>query len=172
MGVSRKTPSAIKSKKINRRGNGKRNKNGFNSEQIFSLWGNNSNGLKAKISSLRANIEYFETPSCITIQETKLRQNNIIKLKGYKVFEKQRKGLGGGILTAVLDELNPVLISDGDENEILVVQAKVGNQNVRVFNCYGPQEDENFQTKVDFWNTLEKEIISATDNNCFNPNGR
>ena len=44
---------------------------------------------------------------------------------------------------------------------------EVGNQNVRVFNCYGPQEDENFQTKVDFWNTLEKEIISATDNNCY-----
>ena len=52
-------------------------------------------------------------------------------------------GLGGGLLTAVDQDLEPVLISDGgDENEILVVQANLGNQEIRIINAYGPQEDE------------------------------
>ena len=94
----------------------------------LSLFGNNSNGLKAKMKSLRAAITIFDKPSCITIQETKLRQANFVKLDGYTVFEKQRVGLGGGLLTAIAEDLDPVLVSDGgEENEILVVQAKLGN---------------------------------------------
>ena len=141
---------------------------GKRSVETFSLWGNNVNGLKAKMSSLKANIEHFQRPSCITIQETKLRQSNSIKLNGYRIFEKNRSGFGGGILTAVVGELEPVLISDCDgENEILVVQVKVGILNIRVINSYGPQEDEDWQRKLLFWNTLEKEIISAIDESCF-----
>ena len=85
----------------------------------------------------------FNTPSCITIQETKLRQLNQVKLSGYEMFERIRTGQGGGLLTAVSFDLDPVLISDGgDENEILVVQAKLGRQVLRIINAYGPQESE------------------------------
>ena len=162
--IRQKKPS-IKVNKKTRRGRGKQNKI---FEETFSIWGNNANGLKAKISSLKANIEHFQTPSCITIQETKLRQANSIKLKGYKIFEKIINGFGGGLLTAVVEDLEPVLISDGDEeSEVLVVQMKVGKQNIRLINSYGPQEDEDWPKKVLFWNTLEKEIISALDESCF-----
>ena len=151
-----------------RRGRGKQIIRGGLNEQRFSILGNNANGLKAKIKSLKANIEFFKKPSCVTIQETKLRQGNLIKIEGYKIFEKNRTGFGGGVLTAIIEELEPVLISDGDEdNEILVVQAKVGKENIRVINAYAPQEDDDLQNIISFWHTLEKEIISAVDAGCF-----
>ena len=45
-----------------------------------------------------------------------------------------REGLGGGLLTAVKHELDPVLIYQSEEtSEIMVVQVKVGNTNIRIF---------------------------------------
>ena len=135
MGSNGKKSVLLKTRRGTGRGRGKQNSN-----QYFTILGNNANGLKAKIRSLKTNIEYFKKPSWITIQETKLRQKNLIKIEGYRIFEKQRIGFGGGVLTAVAEELEPVLISDGEEeNEILVVQSKVGKENVRIFNVYAPR---------------------------------
>ena len=106
-----KKKQPIKVKKKTRRGRGNQNIGGGKSEETFSLWGN---GFKAKMSILKANIEHFQHPSCITIQESKLRQTNSIKLNSYRMFEKNRSGFEGGILTAVVEELEPVLISDDD----------------------------------------------------------
>ena len=51
-----------------------------------------------------------------TTQETKLRQANSVNLDGYIIFKKNRVCLGGGgLLTAVKQDLEPVLISDGGE---------------------------------------------------------
>ena len=130
--------------------------------------GTNSNGLKAKKTSLVNTLHFFNNPSVLTIQETKLRQNGIIKLEGYQIFEMHRLGLGGGLLTAVRHEIEPVLISQcEDEAEILVVQVKVGTRNIRILNAYGPQQlDVSPQIKLNFWQNLEKEIISAYEANC------
>ena len=91
-----------------------------NTENKFSLIGANANGLKAKVESLENLINIFDKPSCITIQETKLRTTGSVKLSGYQVFQLNRIGFGGGLLTAVVDDLHPVLIDADDENEILV----------------------------------------------------
>ena len=67
------------------------------------------------------------------------------------MFEKQRTGFVGGLLTAVLNDLHPDLVGNGDDdNEVLVVQVQVGKHSVMVFNCYGPQEDKDYQKKVFF----------------------
>ena len=76
--------------KPNRRGWGKKSKrklfkNQIN-EQIFSILGTNANGIRAKLDSLKNNISFFK-PSCINIQETKLRFPGTIKLEGYEIFE-------------------------------------------------------------------------------------
>ena len=49
-------------------------------------------------------------------------------------------------------ELEPVLIFQCEEAaEILVVQFKLGQRNIRIFNAYGPQEvDVSAQTKLNF----------------------
>ena len=163
--VSRGEENAVKRKQT-RRGTGGKSTYGGDCSVKFSILGNNSNGLKAKVKSLNAAVEFFKKPSCITIQETKLRQPNLIQLNGYEIFEKVRVGQGGGLLTAVTHDLAPVLISDGGESEILVVQANFGHQELRIINAYGPQEDE-VQNSLSFWQQLEAEVIMAKDENQF-----
>ena len=79
-----------------------------------------------------------------------------------------RTGMGGGLLTAVKHELEPVLIHQGeDEVEIMIVEVTNGSKKIRIFNVYGPQElDVSTQIKLNFWQNLEKEIISAYDSDC------
>ena len=91
-----------------------------------------------------------------------------IKLSGYQIFEQTRTGLGGGLLTAVKENLNPVLVNTGqDDTAILVVQVKVGNLEVRVINAFGPQEDSCNKGNIwKFWQELEGEIINAKEENC------
>ena len=74
----------------------------------------------------------------LTVQVSKLRQNGIIKLDGYQIFEMHRAGMVGGLLTAVKHELEPVLIFQCEEAaEIMIVQVKLGQRNIRIFNAYG-----------------------------------
>ena len=86
-----------------------------------------------------------------------------------------REGLGGGLLTAIDNNLNPVLISAGNEHfEALIIQVKIGSKDLRIFNCYGPQElcqsqrpaSEQTASINTFWQELEKEIINAYEGNC------
>ena len=51
-------------------------------EQIFSIFGSNANGINGKMDSLRENINFFNKPTCINIQETKLRFTGTVKLEG------------------------------------------------------------------------------------------
>ena len=70
------------------------------------------------------------------------------------------------MLTAIDENLASILVQSEGNSEILVVQAKVGNKDLRIINGYGTQEDENIQQILNFWQDMEKEIISAKDNNC------
>ena len=65
-----------------------------------------------------------------------------LKIPGYQTFERIRNGKsGGGLLTSIIDDLNPVLIyTAGDDIELLTVEVNVGNEKIRIFNGYGPQE--------------------------------
>ena len=96
-----------------RRGYGRksRNRERKNNRKIkFSLLGSNSNGIINKLDSLKYTIGVFK-PSIVTLQETKVRKLGSLKLKGYQIFENIRTGVGGGgLLTAVDQNLNPVLI--------------------------------------------------------------
>ena len=112
------------------------------------------------------NINHFK-PTVITIQETKLRRIGIFKLPGYHVFEKVRSGFGGGLITAVNENLSPVLISTGkkENSEIPVVQVTAEKHDVRIINAYGPQEDCYNKHEI-YWQELEEEIVSAIEDKC------
>ena len=149
-----------------RRGWGSRGKKA-NKAIKLTLFGNNANGLKAKKESLLSALKNFNYPSCVLIQETKLRNPGTFTIQGYQIFEKTRTGFGGGLLTAIENDLSPVLISLGsNESEILVVQISVGRHKIRIINGYGPQEQENYEKIGTFWQDLEQEIISAKDEQC------
>ena len=152
-----------KQKVKTRRGLSKREIKKRNKSMTFSILGTNANGLRGKSDSFLNTVKVFQ-PSCITVQETKLR-SKVYKIPGYQVFLKNRPGMGGGLLTAVDENLAPVLVSSPD-TEILVVQTKVGENEIRIINGYGPQEEDNVQSIHNFWQDIEKEIISAKEQNC------
>ena len=95
-----------------RRGWGGRNKR---KNQNFTILAANANGLKGKFDSLKNSINHFK-PSCILIQESKLRNKGSLKLKGYQVFELNRQGMGGALFTAIDVDLSPVLVSAGNSD--------------------------------------------------------
>ena len=104
-------------KKKTRRGTGR----GKRSDLCFSLLGNNCNGLKGKLDSLANTLKYFQKPTCITLQETKLKNQNI-KISGYQLFFKNRENQGGGGLITAIDENLAAIQVSSSENYILVVQ--------------------------------------------------
>ena len=73
----------------------------------------NFTNINATYKNMKSNTIHVLTNS--TTQETKLRQANSVNLDGYIIFKKNRVGLGGWLLTAVKQDLEPVLISDGGE---------------------------------------------------------
>ena len=154
-----------------RRGYGKKNgrKNNKGTKNVgFCILGTNSNGLLGKQESLKNAINELK-PSAITIQESKLTRTGQIKLKGYQIFEKIRpSGQGGGLLTAVDEDLLPVLVSTGseEETELITIQVRVGKHDIRIINAYGPQEMDSNETLFNFWGEVEKEVIAAKENNC------
>ena len=92
-----------------------------------------------------------------------------MRLDGYQIFEKIRKGGGvGGLLTAVDQNLNPVLISTGmdEDTEMITVQVKVGTHDTRIINAHGPQEDDGDQELFRFWQEIDQEAATAKDENC------
>ena len=100
MGGTRKTQQKILNKSKTRRGVGKKDKNRKYRNINFSIFGSNANGLKGKAESLKSAINFYNFPSCITIQESKLRSEKF-EIPGYQVFLKNRSGMGGGLLTAI-----------------------------------------------------------------------
>ena len=125
------------------------------------ILGSDSAGLLNKLDSFKRNISLFK-PAVYFVQECKAPRKGKVKLSDYVIFERVRKvGGGGGLLTAVHKNLNPVSVGDESEQEVMVVQAEVLDNNVRFINAYGPQEDETEQSRA-FFQKLDEEIKSAT----------
>ena len=126
--------------------------------------GMNSAGLISKKESF-FNIVNLLSPSIITVQETKHTKVKNIKIPGYQSFERIRNGkTGGGLLTSVTEDLDPVLIyTASDDTEIMTVEIKIGTEYIRIINGYGPQEYDEARKILSFWQELEAEVVKAKD---------
>ena len=83
-----------------------------NNEENMYILGTNSAGLLNKEDSFKRNISLFK-PAVFFVQETKVPRKGKLKVSDYVMFEKIRKtGGGGGLLTAVHKNLNPVSVGD------------------------------------------------------------
>ena len=133
--------------------------------------GNNSAGLKNRQDSLKSLISQLRA-GVLMLQETKLYRTGTIKLQNMCIFEKLR-GLneGGGLLTAVHENLKPVQIpvkSDGKISQnILVVEGVIGKIKVRFINAYGVQETASVEERSVFYMLLEQEIQSCINSGCY-----
>ena len=79
------------------------------------------------------------------------------------MFESIRKNKEkGGSMLGVHVGLQPVLIQEyNDTFELIVVEVKVADRDVRVISGYGPQENWDLEERTPFYNSLEEEISAA-----------
>ena len=128
------------------------------SEKSMFILGANAAGLFNKRESFLRNISLFN-PGVFFIQESKARIKNKIVMNDYITFELLRNNSGGGgLLTAVHKSLNPVSIICDDDEELLIVEAKLAQSKVRFINGYGPQEKAPEDSRKSFFHQLDLEV--------------
>ena len=128
--------------------------------KIFSA---NGAGCFNKIESIVDNINHIKA-GIVTLQETHFKQKGKLnkKLCDFEFFEAIRSKVKGGTLIGVHKSLDPILIEEySEEFELLVVEVKLGNKDVRVMSGYGPQENWQLEDRMPFFRALEKEIVKA-----------
>ena len=58
--------------------------------------------------------------------------------------------------------LNPILIQEySDDFELLIVEVKIRNKEIRIISGYGPQESWNELERIPFFVALENKIAKA-----------
>ena len=164
MGPSRRIPKRRKKRKI-QRGKRRSKKRIQHVSPTITFLGTNGASVLNKRESLERNINLFK-PSVFFIQESKARMKNKMKLSDYTIFEYVRKNsLGGGLMTVVHNNLNPVSVCNEDEEEVLVVEVKVAEDKLWLINGYGPQEgsenDGDEDKRNSFFSRLDFEIKRA-----------
>ena len=140
-------------------------KNKSNAQSSLKMLGVNAAGLSNKLDSFNHLLETL-TPSMFFVEESKMKQMGKIKTKSsqnYQIFELLRKkSKGGGLAIGVIHELNPVWVGEGDDEvEVLSIVIKIQDISIRCVIGYGPQESDSNERKSKFWERLEKEIITA-----------
>ena len=125
---------------------------------IFSA---NAAGLKTKRQSLK-NVLNELNVGVFTIQETHFAKKGILKLENFVIFEAIRNKVKGGTILGAHEALEPMLIQEYSEDfELIVVEIKIRNKEIRIMTGYGPQECWAETERMPFFVALEKEIIKA-----------
>ena len=69
-------------------------------------------------------------------------------------------------MKSIHQNLEPVLIFEEEELEILVIQIRVKNMIIRLINAYGPQEYSSHEKILSFYSTLDQIIQNAKMDGC------
>ena len=100
--------------------------------------------LKNEVMATQANV--------VTVQETHATQKGKINIPNFVTFEAIREKKGGGTMISVHEDLRPKLIEEySEEFELLVVEIKTKQKDIRVISGYGPQETWVEEQRVPFF---------------------
>ena len=140
-----------------------RNQNKIRNITIFSA---NCAGCSNKIKSLEDNVSHIGA-GIFTLQETHFKHKGRLnhKFSEFEIFESIRKKQKGGTLIGAHKSLQPILIEEYSEDfELLVIEVKIGEKDVRIITGYGPQENWKIEDRMPFFQKLEEEIVKAQSN--------
>ena len=139
--------------------------NNSESSTNLNIFAANADGLQGKQVSLKHEIDEAKA-SIFCIQETKFRKSGRLSMDNFVIFEAIRKNKEkGGTMIGINENLKPVLIEEySDTFELIVVEIKVEDKEIRVITGYGPQENWETSEKMPFFVALEKEISKAIMN--------
>ena len=126
------------------------------------MFSTNAASLKSKVKSFKSELKR-SLAGIFTLQETHYATKGRLVVEGFEIFEAIRKGKEkGGTMIGVNRALSPVLIAElNDPFELLVVEIKVGNREIRVISGHGPQESWSPDQREPFFQALEEEVIKA-----------
>ena len=124
-----------KSKKKINRGNKKKK------ETMLCMMSTNAAQLKGKLGSFKSELKSCNA-GIFTVQETHYATKGKLQIENFEVFEAIRKKVKGGTMIGVHKGLKPFLIEEySSEFELLVVEVKIANKDIRIISGYGPQEN-------------------------------
>ena len=141
--INYQNDNKINKKKITKRGKPKRLK-----ETELCIVSANAAQLKSKMGSFKSILEQSKA-GIFTVQETHFATKGKVQVENFEVFEAIRNKGKGGTIIGAHKALKPCLIQEySDEFELLVIEIKVSNKEVRIISGYGPQEcwSENDRT--------------------------
>ena len=121
----------------------------------------NAAQLKGKINSFKSELTKSNA-GIFTIQESHYSTKGKVQVENFEVFEAIRKKAKGGTIIGAHKALKPCVIQEyNSEFELLVVEIKVSNKEIRIMSGYGPQECWPENERMPFFLALEQEIIKA-----------
>ena len=102
-------------------------------------------------------------PDYVNINETQLRGENKVHIKGYNCFSKNRKEMaGGGICSAVVNRMKDHtvrIMEGGDDDEWQAIRLNHVSPAITIVNIYGEQEGRTNKEEVRAkWGRLLKEL--------------
>ena len=114
-----------------------------------------------KVNSLKKELNESNA-AVFTIQETHFAKKGKLKLNNFEIFEAIRKKERGGTIVGAHKALSPMLIQEySDDFELIVIEIKIRNREIRVISGYGPQESWSEAERLPFFVALEEEIAKA-----------
>ena len=141
----------------------RKRKSSKNISKTLRFMGVNAAGLRPKMMTFKKVIKDLN-PSVFSVQETKIKDGNTIKLEEYIIFQKnrQKKENGGGIAIGCKEVLKPVWVREGtDDVEALSIDIFVKQLKIRFCTGYGFQENELIEKKNLFWEYFDNEVNEA-----------
>jgi exonuclease III len=126
------------------------------------MFSTNAASLNSKLKSLKHELKRSKA-SVFTLQETHYTTKGKVRLPEFEIFEAIRKGKQkGGTMIGVHKALRPILITElNDPFELVVVEIRIGNREIRVMSGYGPQESWSPEQREPFFQALEEEVVKA-----------
>ena len=148
--------NTIKKKKKINRGKPKKKR-----ETELCIVSANAAQLKSKLNSFKSILKQSNA-GVFTVQETHYSSKGKVQVQDFEVFEAIRNKAKGGTIIGAHKALKPCLIIEySDDFELLVIEIKISNREVRIISGYGPQECWSENERMPFFLALEQEIIKA-----------
>ena len=125
----------------------------------LKIYFNNINSFTSKGESMR-HLTQVLNPDIIALCETKLPLKVQPNLEGYNVKKCNLKGGKEGLAVAIKSgTCNSVeVMHESEEKNIMTVEVRYPNDEIRLVVAHGPQEKENLEIRKEFFHELEIEV--------------
>ena len=130
---------------------------------------NNVRGVKSKENVIKRIIEE-ESPIIVGLVETKLKEEDVVNIKGYNIERADRDEEGGGVLIAYKESLQNIviLVREYKKHNCEMLWLKINNKklNARIGLIYMPQESRtSIETLKEIYRVIEEEVQKSIEMN-------